>query len=267
MWCLLALSTAHRISSPLIIFSGIHARLGAVKAAVCPLMLISRLPGAFSPQQQSKMSDIQSSAQIRRITREHAACLNCGLPELTCLCGQVKPIKTRSRFVLLTSPKEFTRPSNTGRLLKLINPEQTEILAWERKPEPGSRLCELAQTPGVCLVYPAPLAHPRRIERPVHPESVLILLDGTWQEALKMYRKSQYLSQLFLLSLPETVQSTYRLRENQLPSALCTIEAAAICLDLNAETDSAQALQQIFEQFQCHYLAGLAGHSVKHKAT
>ncbi len=228
-------------------------------------MLIFRLPGGLNPL-QSKMSETQPSAQIRRITREHAPCLNCGLPDLTCLCGQITRIKTRSRFVLLTSPKEFTRPSNTGRLLKLINPEQTEVLAWERKPEPDSRLSELAQTPGVCLVYPAPFSHPRRIERPPYPAPVLILLDGTWQEALKMYRKSQYLSQMPLLSLPDTVQSTYRLRENQLPSALCTIEAAAICLKLNAENESAQWVQQTFETFQQHYLAGLAGHVVKHES-
>lgn len=225
-------------------------------------MLIFRLPGGLSAL-QSKMSETQPLDQIRRITREHAACLNCGLPDLTCLCGQVTRIKTLSHFVLLTSPKEFTRPSNTGRLLKLINPEQTEILAWERKPEPDSRLSQLAQTRGVCLVYPAPLGHPRRIERPTYPAPVLILLDGTWQEALKMYRKSEYLSHMPLLSLPDTVESTYRLRENQLPSALCTIEAAAICLELNAENASAQLIQQTFETFQRHYLAGLAGHNVK----
>lgn len=203
------------------------------------------------------------STQVHAITRASASCAACALPIIACLCAAIEPIRTRSRFVLLTSRKETARASNTGRLLKLLNPEMTEIIIWDREqtPEALSRL--LRTSDPVWLVYPSEResAVP---DSPTPPGTapVFLLLDGTWQEARKMTRRSAWLAALPRLALAAPA-SGYALRANQRDGTLCTIEAAAACLTLVQEPAAAHTLLQGFDLFQAHFLAGRSGHVPK----
>ncbi|PKL74219.1 MAG: hypothetical protein CVV27_21640, partial [Candidatus Melainabacteria bacterium HGW-Melainabacteria-1] len=144
----------------------------------------------------------------------HTPCGQCALPQLTCICALIQPISTQARFVMLSAAKEFERPSNTGRLLKLLNPDATTIIGWERK-RPSAELLQILQTqPEAYLVFPASSDSQtsRLVSQVRGPAPLFILLDGTWQEARKIQRKSDYLDALPLLALPEDLQSAYPLR-------------------------------------------------------
>lgn len=68
-----------------------------------------------------------------------------------------------------------------------------------------------------------------------------IVLDATWQEARKMERKSPWLADVRVHLTTDHV-SAYRLRRNQQPGNLCTLEVGLMLLrHFNAEA-SAEAL-------------------------
>ena len=83
---------------------------------------------------------------------------------------------------------------------------------------------------------------------------LFVLLDATWPEARKMFRKSPYLDHLPVLSLQPEQLSRYRLRRSRRDNHLCTSEVAALCLDLAGEPLAAQTLEAYLDVFTHHYL-------------
>jgi DTW domain-containing protein YfiP len=81
-----------------------------------------------------------------------------------------------------------------------------------------------------------------------------VLLDATWPEARKMFRKSPYLNHLPVLSLRSEQLSRYKLRRSQRDTHFCTSEVAALCLELAGETQVAQTLEAYLDVFTNHYL-------------
>jgi DTW domain-containing protein YfiP len=83
---------------------------------------------------------------------------------------------------------------------------------------------------------------------------LFILLDATWTEARKIFRKSPYLDGLPILSLLPEKLSRYRLRRSTRSEHLCTAEVASLCLDLAGDTQASAALDAYFDVFSQHYL-------------
>jgi DTW domain-containing protein YfiP len=83
---------------------------------------------------------------------------------------------------------------------------------------------------------------------------LFILLDGTWAEAGKMFRKSPYLASLPVLSLQSDQLSRYQLRRSKRGDHFCTAEVAALCLALAGEAHAAQTLDAYLDVFSHHYL-------------
>jgi len=83
---------------------------------------------------------------------------------------------------------------------------------------------------------------------------LFVLLDATWPEARKMFRKSPYLDRLPVLSLQSDQLSNYKLRRSQRDAHFCTSEVAAMCLSLGGEALAAQALDAYLDVFTHHYL-------------
>jgi DTW domain-containing protein YfiP len=83
---------------------------------------------------------------------------------------------------------------------------------------------------------------------------LFVLLDATWPEARKMFRKSPYLDQLPVLSLAPEQVSRYRLRRSRRDDHFCTCEVAAVCLALADEPLAARTLEAYLDVFTHHYL-------------
>jgi DTW domain-containing protein YfiP len=86
------------------------------------------------------------------------------------------------------------------------------------------------------------------------------MLDGTWTEARKMFRKSPYLDALPVISVDLSRVSAYRLREAHADGQYCTAEVAIALLDLAGDTAAAGALGNHFSCFRERYLAGKTVH-------
>lgn len=190
-------------------------------------------------------------------------CQRCLLAKTWCLCHTIKPHPATSRFCLVMFDTEPMKPSNTGRLIADILPP-TEAFQWSRT-EPPQALLDLVKDPNYqpMVVFPASYAEPERQILSAPPSGkppLFIMLDGTWPEARKMFRKSPWLDGLPLISVDLSRVSAYSLREPHADGQYCTAEVAIALLDLAGDTGAASALNQHFTRFRENYLAGKANH-------
>ncbi|MCZ2720592.1 DTW domain-containing protein [Marinomonas sp. 15G1-11] len=155
------------------------------------------------------------------------------------------------RITLLTHLRELNKCTATGPLVKQVLSTHCNIIEWRRK-EPNKELMSLDPST-TALVFPVietatwPISRLTETELPgIHH---FIILDGTWQEAQKMYHKSPYLHSLPHYELNTEYQSEYRLRRNQKAVGLCTAEVAIEILKRKGLNKESGALYQRFTHF------------------
>lgn len=190
-------------------------------------------------------------------------CQRCLLVTGYCLCNTIAPHPANSRFCLVMFDTEPMKPSNTGRLIADILP-LTDAFQWSRT-EPPQALLDLVKNPDYLpmVVFPSSYAGSERQVLSAPPSGkppLFIMLDGTWPEARKMFRKSPWLDNLPLISVDLSRVSAYSLREVHAEGQYCTAEVAIALLDLAGDTGAATALSQHFSRFRENYLAGKAHH-------
>ena len=189
-------------------------------------------------------------------------CNGCRLVPSHCICTLRPDVPTRAGMCLLMADIEPLKPSNTGWLIADVVAD-TFAFGWART-EVDSALLALLNDPQwqPYVVFPAEFADDARVVHEVEHNAntqpvkrpLFILLDGTWDEARKMFRKSPYLQNFPVLSLQPEQLSRYKLRRAQSEAHLCTAEVGALCLDLASDTQAAAALNAYFEVFTEHYL-------------
>ncbi|CDH18993.1 DTW domain-containing protein [Xenorhabdus bovienii] len=187
-------------------------------------------------------------------------CLHCLLPQKSCLCETISPVNATSRFCLIMFDTEPMKPSNTGKLIADILPD-THAFLWSRT-EPDQRMLEVLRDPTrqPYLIFPESYATPPRTVYQQLPDNqkapLFIILDGTWPEARKMFRKSPYLDDIPLLSINNCAKMDYLLRIPSRKEQHCTAEVAAAALELANDLEASQTLLSHFNHFREQYLAG-----------
>lgn len=183
-------------------------------------------------------------------------CAGCRLLPSHCMCAVRPSLVTRAGVCLLMADIEPLKPSNTGWLVADVVAD-TFAFGWSRT-EPDPRLLALMRDPQwqPYVVFPGQYAAPERVVRSVETgkRPLLILLDGTWSEARKMFGKSPYLNALPVLSLAPDRASQYRLRRSGRDDHFCTSEVAALCMALAGEDAAGQTLDAYLAVFTHHYL-------------
>lgn len=208
-----------------------------------------------------------SEYKVKQITKLYKSCDKCGLPTINCICNIVPKIETKAKILILSTEKEFIRPSNTARLIKLINPKSTELILWKRTNIP-EKLIEYINSDKYEIYILFPTEKDEILERKFEYKAsgktpAFIILDGTWKEAAKMFRKSDYLNKLPRISLNPNYKSEYILRRGASEGELCTIEAAIEVLKLNHEFENAESIKGVFDLFIKSFRAGISGVKLK----
>lgn len=205
--------------------------------------------------------------KVKQITSLYESCNECGLPTINCICNRSQIIRTKAKFWILSSAREFYRPSNTARLLKLINPESTEIFLWERTKSPSELIKNISKNEYTTFVlFPAENEEleKRKVKFKITEKTpAFIILDGTWKEARRIFRKSDFLKDLPIVSIESKTASKYDLRRGADEGNLCTIEAAIDILKMNGEVEISQIVEDYYNLFLKSYKAGFSGHKLK----
>ncbi|QBH98083.1 DTW domain-containing protein [Limnobaculum zhutongyuii] len=194
-------------------------------------------------------------------------CHRCLLPRVHCLCHSFSATLAESTFCLLMYDTEPLKPSNTGRLIADILPD-TKAFLWSRTNIDPQLLALLSSTDyQPYVIFPAAYASPDRVVTHVEKQSnkrpLFIILDGTWTEARKMFRKSPYLDRFPVLSIDNDQSSGYQLREASRKEQLCTAEVAIQILHQTGDSHASEDLEHYFTDFRQRYLAGKANRSLE----
>ncbi len=191
-------------------------------------------------------------------------CMGCRLVPTHCMCSLRTSMSTRAAVCLLMADIEPLKPTNTGWLIADLV-DDTFAFGWSRT-EADPALLALLSDPDwdFYVVFPGQYAAPERVVRTVRSRvagdvgpprrPMFILLDGTWSEARKMFRRSPYLDHLPVLSLEPLRASRYKLRRSRCGDHFCTSEVAALCLDLAGDPIAGQTLEAYLDVFTDHYL-------------
>ncbi|PIK15708.1 tRNA-uridine aminocarboxypropyltransferase [Halobacteriovorax sp. JY17] len=76
---------------------------------------------------------------------------------------------------------------------------------------------------------------------------LLVVPDGSWQQAKKFKRRESALSKMQSVKLPTNITSNYRLRTSPAPGAVCTYEAIAIALGICEGRELERDLLEVFQ--------------------
>ncbi len=226
----------------------------------------------FSPSLPHAVARLRT-ARLARSTRPFLArggpkgerCEGCRLRPSHCICSLRPQLATHAGVCLLMHDAEPIKPSNTGWLIADVV-QDTYAFGWSRT-QVDPALSALLQAPQwqPYVVFPREYVTPaeRAVSTLTAPQEgadkrpLFILLDATWSEARKMFRKSPYLDSLPVLGLHPEQMSRYQLRRSKRDDHFCTSEVAALCLELSAQTQdqhAGQVLEQYLEVYTHHYL-------------
>ncbi|WP_110657612.1 tRNA-uridine aminocarboxypropyltransferase [Salinicola halimionae] len=189
-------------------------------------------------------------------------CDGCRLPVLNCLCPYRVTATSDAQVWLLTHSYEHNKPTNTGRLIADVLP-QTQTFTWYRT-APEARLLELLADRRYVPFVVFPDDQPDYQHRVVDERAVIgakqdgfipvfILIDGTWRQARRIFRKSPYLDGLPVLPLHTDRLTRYRLRKPASAAHLCTAEVAAELLRKAGDVNAANVLDDYFDAFNESY--------------
>ena len=190
-----------------------------------------------------------------------ARCAGCRLVPTHCMCHLRPSLPTQVGMCLLMADIEALKPSNTGWLVADVVADSFAF-GWTRTQADPALLTLLADPQWQpYVVFPGEYAAPERVVHAVGRESassdkrpLFILLDGTWAEARKMFRKSPYSDLFPVLSLSPSQLSRYQLRRSRRDDHFCTSEVAALCLELAGEALVAETLDAYLDVYTHHYL-------------
>jgi len=190
-------------------------------------------------------------------------CARCRVSVEYCICNWQPEVNAQSAVCLLMHDAEPLKPTNTGWLIADVV-KDTFAFSWSRTDVDEGILALLADPQWQpYVVFPEEYADAERVVHRV-PSAALkqagkrplfVVLDGTWIQARKMFRRSAYLADLPVLSVQPEDISRYRLRRSTREEHLCTAEVTALCMHLADDTTAAAALEKWFARFSRHYLA------------
>jgi len=197
-------------------------------------------------------------------------CEQCRVALTNCICALKPTTTSKVGFVLLMYDTEVLKPSNTGRLIADIIPD-TYAFLWART-EVDNDLISLLNDPQwqPFVVFPSQYANEsQQVFQDTLPtlsnkKPLFIMLDGSWREAKKMFRKSPYLANFPMFSFnpstittiqnnDENIISRYQIRKAVVNNQLATAEVAARVLATSGEEYNAQLLDLWFDVFNYRY--------------
>ena len=187
-------------------------------------------------------------------------CEQCLIAKHYCICEGAEYASCDAAVCLLMYHNESFKPSNTGRLIAEIVPDNYAF-RWDRtSPDPALLVLLNNDKYQPFVIFPAEDVETDRVVTQVETlagkQPLFIFLDGTWREAKKMIRKSPYLDNLPVLSITAQKLSDYRLRVAPHDHQLGTAEVAIMVLALANEVDASTKLEQHFIKFRDAYLLG-----------
>ena len=190
----------------------------------------------------------QTNLEFNFTSESRSFCNECDFLKSRCLCDTLKSVSNKIHLIILQHPTETKHPLNTVRIMKKSFNEIT-IMSGEEFTNDlmlNPLLCDPKNT--VALLYPKDDSVV--LDKAFTTDSLthLILIDGTWRKAKKIYMLSKNLHLIPSLSLTPPETSEYKIRKSPTSSSLSTIEAAVAALSILEPTLDTLAATKSFRK-------------------
>lgn len=182
-------------------------------------------------------------------------CERCKKATKACICQWIQQLDAKTELWILQHPSEVKRAIGTARILTLSLPNAKLWVGedFSHHEEINQLLAEPDRQAWV--VYPGEPALPissltgEGTEQATEPKRTLILLDGTWKKAYKIWQLSSNLQQLPTVALDNVEQGNYRIRKSPKSQGVSTVEAGYLALTaLEGDDDKFAPLIDAFNQ-------------------
>lgn len=173
-------------------------------------------------------------------------CLQCLKTKKACICEWITPISTEVELIILQHPTEAKRPLGTAKILSLslVN---CRIFIGENftdHTELNTLLADEQYQHQVLFLDSSSQAISSSSNQTKQKQRV-ILLDGTWKKAYKMWQLSTNLHSLPKVHLDTELSGNYRVRKAPKDNALSTAEAGYHVLSqLDGESGATKELDK-----------------------
>jgi len=148
-------------------------------------------------------------------------CSRCFLKTASCICAELPRVKSAVEIVIIRHMTEDFLTSNTGRLAALMLPNAQIVKYGGGEPFDDSFICR----DGTWLLYPG-----KHEDLAAPPPKRLIILDATFRQAKRMYKRISALRHVPELSFDAPATLPHRLRHPPRADGLSTIEAIATAI-------------------------------------
>ncbi|MEZ8720510.1 tRNA-uridine aminocarboxypropyltransferase [Vibrio pomeroyi] len=159
-------------------------------------------------------------------------CRQCSKALKACICQWVTPLESNVELIILQHSSEEHRPMGTARILSLSLKNSVTLVGEDFSD--NTKLNALLDDEDYQHVILYPSEHSVSVESATHPSKKMrvILLDGTWKKAFKMWQVSSNLHELETVHLPKDLKGNYRIRKAPSENSLSTVEAGYHLLSL-----------------------------------
>lgn len=183
-------------------------------------------------------------------------CSCCEKSLKACICKWIECLPSEVELIILQHPSESKRPKGTAPILTLSLPSSRCFVGEDFSQHHELNLLLSQDGYSHYLLYPGELSQPvdallAKQSQSSSDEQIkirVILLDGTWKKAYKMWQLSSNLHQLPQIKLPENLQGNYRIRKAPSDNSLSTVEAGYHILSLLQPEQNYQPLLTAFEE-------------------
>jgi DTW domain-containing protein YfiP len=165
-----------------------------------------------------------------QISEGRATCYTCLRPHAHCVCGFITPFAAHTNLLLLQHPNEWRKYYSTAKLVRqaITNASLMRGVTFSEK-----SLQSTMNPYETYMLYPgAQAADCEEVE--LSDRHLVIVIDGTWDEAQKIVYRNPILHNIRRISFNRAFTSTYRIRKPPKVGYLSTVESVAHLLTLNA---------------------------------
>ncbi len=152
-------------------------------------------------------------------------CKRCWLRVEFCICAELPVVHPQTEVVFVRHLREAQKSTGTVRIATLAMPTAKVV---EFADDAGPPNAELEAMGEGYVLFPAEPCAPW----PTGPVKRLVVLDGTWRQTRKMFKKLPAIANWPRLALPGVPEVKLRLRETSFESGRSTLEALADALQV-----------------------------------
>lgn len=166
-------------------------------------------------------------------TREK--CYRCYRPTSSCMCKYIKPIDTKTQFIIIMHPKEFRKTKNgTGRFTHLSLPNSKIYIGIDFTK--NNQINSIINDPNNNCFVLFPSKNSIKLNTQTIQQkdknNIIFIIDSTWPCANKVLAVSKNLAALPKLSFEHTKLSAFKIKTQPNKYCLSTIESTLCVLEL-----------------------------------